>query len=74
MPASPQVVGAYLAAAGGGYAALTTAEMGKLSRVCGLDLAGARDRALFQLAFAGALRRSELVALDVGRVTWTGGA
>lgn len=119
MPASPQVVGAYLAAAGEGYAAptlrrrvaaiaracgvaghpldtkhpairetlrgiarkhgsrprraaaLTTAELRKLSRVCGAGLAGARDRALFLLAFAGALRRSELVALDVGHVSWT---
>jgi integrase len=119
MPASPQVVGAYLAAAGEGYAAptlrrrvaaiaracgvaghpldtkhpairetlrgiarkhgsrprrsaaLTTAELRKLSRICGADLAGARDRALFLLAFAGALRRSELVALDVAHVSWT---
>jgi integrase len=119
MPASPQVVGAYLAAAGEGYAAptlrrrvaaiaraggvaghpldtkhpairetlrgiarkhgsrprrsaaLTTTEMRRLSRVCGAGLAGARDRALFLLAFAGALRRSELVALDVAHVAWT---
>ena len=33
------------------------------------DLAGARDRALLLLGFAGALRRSELVALDVEHVT-----
>jgi integrase len=33
---------------------------------------GARDRALFLLGFAGALRRSELVGLDFGHVTWTG--
>src|SRR5271155_4930838 len=119
MPASPQVVGAYLAAAGEGYAvptlrrrvaaiaracgvaghpldtkhpairetlrgigrkhgtpsrraaALTTAEIRKLSRACGTDLAGARDRALFLIGFAGALRRSELVGLDVAHVTWT---
>jgi integrase len=31
-----------------------------------LDLRGLRDRALLLLGFAGALRRSELVALDVG--------
>ena len=37
-----------------------------------MDLAGARDRALFLLGFAGALRRSELVGLDIGHVTWTG--
>jgi integrase len=116
MPATPEVVGAYLAAAGEGYAlptlrrrvaaiaracgvaghpldtkhpairetlrgigrmhgaparrsaALTTAK--KLSRACETGLAGARDRALFLVGFAGALRRSELVALDVEHVTW----
>ena len=119
MPASPQVVGAYLAAAGEGYAAptlrrrvaaiaracgvagcpldtkhpairetlrgiarrhgsrarraaaLTTPEVRKLVRVCGANLAGVRDRALLLLAFAGALRRSELVALDVAHLRWT---
>jgi len=119
MPATPHVVGAYLAAAGEGYAlptlrrrvaaiaracrvaghpldtkhpairetlrgigrkhgtpprraaALTIAEIRKLSRACGPDLAGARDRALFLIGFAGALRRSELVGLDVADVTWT---
>src|SRR4051794_14286237 len=119
MPATPEIVGAYLAAAGEGYAlptlrrrvaaiaracgvaghpldtkhpairetlcgigrkhgaparrsaALTTAEIRKLSRACGTNLAGARDRALFLVGFAGALRRSELVALDVEHVTWT---
>ena len=50
---------------------ITTAEVRKLSRACGPDLAGARDRALFLLGFAGALRRSELVGLDVEHVTWT---
>ena len=35
-------------------------------------LAGERDRALLLLVgFAGALRRSELVALDVERLTWS---
>ena len=120
MPATPEVVGAYLAAAGEGYAmptlrrrvaaiaracgvaghpldtrhpairetlrgigrkhgspsrraaAITTAEVRKLCRACGPDLAGARDRAMFLLGFAGALRRSELVGLDVEHVTWTG--
>jgi integrase len=119
MPATPEVVGAYLAAAGEGYAmptlrrrvaaiaracgvaghpldtkhpairetlrgirrkhgrpsrraaALTTAEVRKLSRACGAGLAGARDRALFLLGFAGALRRSELVGLDTEHVAWT---
>ena len=50
---------------------LTTAEVKRLSGACGTDLAGARDRALFLLGFAGALRRSEFVALDVEHVTWT---
>lgn len=119
MPATPEIVGAYLAAAGEGYAmptlrrrvaaiaracgvagqpldtkhpairetlrgiarqhgtpgrraaALTTADVRKLCRACGTGLAGARDRALFLLGFAGALRRSELVGLDVEHVTWT---
>ena len=119
IPAAPETVGAYLAAAGEGYAlptlrrriaaiaracgvaghpldtkhpairetlrgiarkhgaparraaALTTSEIRKLSRACGTGLAGARDRALFLVGFAGALRRSELVALDVEHVTWT---
>jgi integrase len=119
MPASPQVVGAYLAAAGEGYAAptlrrriaaiaracgvarcpldtkhpairetlrgiarrhgsrsrraaaLTTPEVRKLCRACSGDLAGVRDRAMLLLAFAGALRRSELVALDLEHVRWT---
>ena len=120
MPATPEVVGAYLAAAGEGYAlptlrrrvaaiaracgvaghpldtkhpsiretlrgigrkrrgtparrsaALTTAEVKRLSRACGADIAGTRDRAMFLVGFAGALRRSELVALDVEHVTWT---
>jgi integrase len=119
MPATPETVGAYLAAAGAGYAlptlrrrvaaianacrqvqepldtkhpairetlrgiarehgrpsrratALTTSEIKKLSEVCGVTLAGKRDRALFLLGFAGALRRSELVALDVDHIKWT---
>ena len=119
MPATPEVVGAYLAAAGEGYAmptlrrrvaaiaracgiaghpldtkhpairetlrgvgrkhgaparrsaALTTAEVRKLARACGTTLAGARDRALFLVGFAAALRRSELVGLDVADLDWT---
>jgi integrase len=119
LPATPQVVGAYLAAAGEGYAmqtlrrrvaaiarasgvtghpldtkhpairetlrgigrthgsrgrrsaALTTAELKKLSQVCEPGLAGDRDRSLLLVGFAGALRRSELVALDVERLTWS---
>ena len=52
-------------------AALTAAEIRKLSRACGTTLAGARDRALFLIGFAGALRRSELVGLDMEHLTWT---
>ncbi|MFP1132862.1 site-specific integrase [Asticcacaulis sp. W401b] len=117
-PATPEVVGAYLAAAGEGYAmqtlrrrvaaiarasgvaghpldtkhpairetlrgigrthgsrgrksaALTTAELKALSRACDDSLTGDRDRALLLVAFAGALRRSELVALDAEKLTW----
>jgi integrase len=119
MPASPEIVGAYLAAAGEGYAmatlrrrvaaisracglaghpldtkhpairetlrglerrhgaparraaALTITDIRKLVRACGASLAGARDRALFLVGFAGALRRSELVGLDLSDVAWT---
>ncbi len=121
MPATPEIVGAYLAAAGEGYAIptlrrrvaaiaracglagqpldtkhpairetlrgigrkdgtpatrsapLTNPEIKKLCRACGLDLSGLRDKALFLTGFAGAMRRSELVGLDVGHVTWTAG-
>lgn len=119
LPATPEVVGAYLAAAGEGYAmptlrrrvaaiarasgvtghpldtkhpairetlrgigrthgsrgrrsaALTTSEIKKLSLVCEPGLAGDRDRALLLIGFAGALRRSELVALDVEHLAWS---
>ena len=118
LPAAPEVVGAYLAAAGEGYAmqtlrrrvaaiarasgvvghpldtkhpairetlrgigrthgsrgrkaaALTTVELKALSRACDDSLTGDRDRALLLVAFAGALRRSELVALDAEKLTW----
>ena len=117
-PATPDVVGAYLAAAGEGYAmqtlrrrvaaiarasgvaghpldtkhpairetlrgigrthgsrgrrsaALTTTELRALSRACNPGLPGDRDRALLLVAFAGALRRSELVALDAEKLIW----
>ena len=46
-------------------AALTSEELRKLLVGCGSDLGGVRDRALLLTAFAGALRRSELVGLDV---------
>jgi integrase len=45
-------------------AALTSVEIKRLLETCRDDLAGLRDRALFLVGFAGALRRSELVAID----------
>ena len=35
------------------------------------DLGGTRDRALLLIGWAGALRRSELVAIEVGDLEWT---
>lgn len=118
LPAVPEIVGAYLAAAGEGYAistlhrrvaaiahasavaghplntrapairetlrgigrlhglhrrraaALGTAELQALTSVCEATMAGDRDRALLLLGFAGALRRSELVGLDVDHLAW----
>ncbi|UFN51613.1 site-specific integrase (plasmid) [Roseomonas sp. OT10] len=52
-------------------AALTSAEVKRLLDACGGDLAGTRDRALFLLGFAGALRRSELVAVDREHLRFT---
>ncbi|WP_158743576.1 site-specific integrase [Acidisphaera sp. L21] len=119
MPAAPEIVGAYLADAGRGYAlstlrrrvaaiarahriakepldtrhpairetlrgiarthgepprraaALTTADIKRLVAACGDDMAGTRDQAIFLICFAGALRRSELVGLDIENVTKT---
>ena len=45
--------------------------MTRLADACGADSAGLRDRALLLTGFAGALRRSELVALDVEHLSWT---
>jgi len=118
IPATPDIVGAYLAAAGEGYAmqtprrrvaaiarasaiagqpldtkhpairetlrgigrvhgsqgrksaALTTTELKALGRVFSDDMTGLRDRALLLVAFAGALRRSELVSLDAEKLIW----
>ncbi len=52
-------------------AALTTPDIQKLVDACGTDPAGLRDRALILIGFAGALRRSELVALEHKHVRWT---
>ncbi len=55
-------------------AALTAAELRQLVGTCAADITGQRDRALLLLGFAGALRRSELVAVDREhiRITETG--
>ena len=51
-------------------APLLTADVIKLASVCGGDLRGDRDRALIMLGFAGAFRRSELVEIQVGDLTF----
>ena len=51
-------------------AALTIDEVRRLCDVCDNTLAGQRDRALFLVGFAGALRRSELVRIEVEDVEW----
>ncbi len=52
-------------------AALTSVEVKRLLNACGSDLAGLRDTALFLVGFAGALRRSELVAIDREHLRFT---
>ena len=49
-------------------AALTSQTLERVIRKIPTDLPGLRDRALILIGFAGALRRSELVALDVADV------
>jgi site-specific recombinase XerD len=43
--------------------------IGKMMEACPASLIGIRDRALLALGFAGAFRRSELVALDMADLT-----
>jgi integrase len=52
-------------------AALTSIEIKAMLRTCGDDPAGLRDKALLLTGFAGGLRRSELVALDVEDIRTT---
>ena len=52
-------------------AALTSTELKKFVAACGGDLAGLRDRALLLLGFSGALRRSELVAVEREHLRFT---
>lgn len=54
-------------------AALTLAMLRQLVATCDRSARGRRDRALLLIGFAGALRRSELVALRVEDVTTTAG-
>lgn len=51
-----------------GVAPVRTQELRALLATCGGDLLGLRDRALLLVGFAGAFRRSELVALDVADI------
>jgi integrase len=51
-------------------APLLTADVVKVASVCGGNLRGERDRALIMLGFAGAFRRSELVAIRAGDLTF----
>ena len=50
--------------------ALATEEIQRLVAVCDDSVAGLRDRALLLVAFAGALRRSELCAIEMEHITW----
>ena len=52
-------------------AALGTAEMKRLLATCDGTMAGLRDRALLLLGFAGALRQSELAAVEREHLTFT---
>jgi site-specific recombinase XerD len=47
---------------------LTVEELRAMCLACGTDPAGVRDRALLLVGFAGAFRRSELAALELGAV------
>jgi len=51
---------------------LTLDDLRALVRACGDDLPGLRDKALLLVGFAAALRRSEIVALDVEHVRING--
>ena len=53
-------------------AALATEEIRPLVATCDLSLVGLRDRALLLIGYAGALRRSELVAIEREHLTLTG--
>ena len=52
--------------------AMTAPLVKQLLDTCGSDMQGLRDRALLAIGFAGAFRRSELVALELADVEWCG--
>ena len=52
-------------------AALGTAELKRLVATCDRTMSGVRDRAMLLLAYAGALRRSELAAVQREHLTFT---
>lgn len=54
-----------------GKDALVTSDIRRMTEHCPLGLRGARDRALLLVGFAGAFRRSELAALEVGDLKFT---
>jgi integrase len=58
-----------IGAARAGKAPATADILTAMLRLCPPTLAGSRDRALLALGFAGAFRRSELVALEVADLT-----
>jgi site-specific recombinase XerD len=58
-----------IGAARAGKAPATADILTAMLKLCQPTLAGARDRALLALGFAGAFRRSELVALEVADLT-----
>jgi integrase len=51
--------------------AIVAPQIAAMLATCGDDLLGRRDRALLAVGFAGALRRSELVALTVADIAFT---
>ena len=50
--------------------ALATEEVQRLVATCDTGLVSLRDRALLLVAFAGALRRSELCGIEMEHITW----
>jgi site-specific recombinase XerD len=58
-----------IGAARAGKAPATADVLSTMLRLCPPTLSGSRDRALLALGFAGAFRRSELVALEVADLT-----